>query len=68
MTLDVLLSRTMTHDFQDTALLSQLADLPTFNSQALKARLPHWTPEEQDENKRLWREHEYDTKTRGYRR
>ena len=68
MTLDVLLSRTMTHDVQDTALLAQLEDLPTFDLQALKASLPHWTPEEQEENERLWREHEYDRKTRGDRR
>ena len=68
MALDAVLARTMTHDVQDTALLAQLAGLPPFDLEALRASLPHWTPEEQAENERLWLEHESDRRSRGDRR
>jgi DNA-binding Xre family transcriptional regulator len=68
MTIDAVLDRTESINLQDTALLAQITDLPPFDLEAVKATVPNWTPEEQEENSRLWLAHEDDRKSRSNHR
>ena len=68
MTLDAVLDRPAPSDIADAALLAQLQDLALFDPEAVQATIPDWTPEEREENRKQWLEHEYDRQSRGSRR
>lgn len=68
MTIDAVLDRQHSREIDDPELLAQLHDLAPFDLAAVKATVPHWTPEEKDENRKQWLAHEYDRRSRGNRR
>lgn len=52
----------------DPELLAQLANIPAFNWQEVRAQLPSWTEEERAANEQFWLDLETDRKSRGDRR
>ena len=68
LSVEAVLARKGVDTIQDSALLAQLQDLPLFDLDALNTTIPRWTPEQQEENRRQWMEHELDRTSRGNRR